>query len=356
MKQDPMTEWQLRDELLAAFHRWPLIVAFAIAGTLLGLVFAYFWPSTYHATAELSVELNPYRVLDDQYIPEFSSVEFRNIDDYKHWQMLQLSIVVLSDPYMQETLNRLKERDASWSSVDVQELRGLLEANWRNAGLWVLGADADTSNMATQAVETWREVILDLTAESISNSRELFKLELILRSLNNDLVENQIKQAELEAIQISLKDISDGLNNAQRDETEEEADRLNLFSLAKQLAALMPDEGWILEDFPKEDATVSEFLTWIEKVNLTINTQLDSLKLAKSAIDDEIVQVSSEWEMGIEKGQGLSATLSLENLQGEEIEVKQQRSYGLMALIGMIFGLLMWILVFLIQVTRKGYL
>ena len=63
----------LRDEILAGFHRWPVIVAFALTGTLLGLVFTYFWPSSYRANVELSVELNPYRVLDDQYIPEFSN-------------------------------------------------------------------------------------------------------------------------------------------------------------------------------------------------------------------------------------------------------------------------------------------
>ena len=98
MKQDPMQEWVLRDELLAAFHRWPMIVLFSLVGTLLGLAFAYLWPASYRANVELSVELNPYRALDDQYVPEFADAEFRNIDDYKHWQMLQLSIVVLSIP------------------------------------------------------------------------------------------------------------------------------------------------------------------------------------------------------------------------------------------------------------------
>ena len=343
----------LRDEILAGFHRWPVIVAFALAGTLLGLVFTYFWPSSYRANVELSVELNPYRVLDDQYIPEFSNAEFRNIDDYKHWQMLQLSIVVNSDPYLLETLTRLRELDPYWDSIEMQDLREMLNANWRNAGQWRLVADAENSIRAVGAVATWRDVILNLTNDSIAHSRELFNLELTLRSLNDELVKNQLQGAMLEETLGSLINAFNELNNAEGDFPLSEPDRVDLFTLANQMA-----EGSrvIVEEFPDDGAPVSDYSTWVERAILIVERDIDSSKVANVALNEQISSVTSEWELGINEAQGLSATLSLKKPQNKEPEVRQVRSYSLAALIGTLVGLLLWILVFLIQITRKGYL
>jgi hypothetical protein len=353
MKQDPMREWMLRDEILAGFHRWPVIVAFALAGTLLGLVFTYFWPSSYRANVELSVELNPYRVLDDQYIPEFSNAEFRNIDDYKHWQMLQLSIVVNSDPYLLETLTRLRELDPYWDSIEMQDLREMLNANWRNAGQWRLVADAENSLRAVGAVAIWRDVILNLTNDSIAHSRELFNLELTLRSLNDELVKNLLQGAALEETLGSLTNEFNELNNAEGDFPLSGPDRVDLFTLANQMA-----EGSrvIVEEFPDDGAPVSDYSTWVERAILIVERDIDSSKVANVALNEQISSVTSEWELGINEAQGLSATLSLKKPQNKEPEVRQVRSYSLAALIGTLVGLLLWILVFLIQITRKGYL
>ena len=343
----------LRDEILAGFHRWPVIVAFALAGTLLGLVFTYFWPSSYRANVDLSVELNPYRVLDDQYIPEFSNAEFRNIDDYKHWQMLQLSIVVKSDPYLIETLTRLRELDPYWDSIEMQDLREILNAKWRNAGQWLLAADAENSLGAVEAVATWRDVILNLTNNSIAHSRELFNLELTLRSLNDELVKNQLQGAALEETLGSLIDALDELNNAEGDFPLSEPDRVDLFTLANQIA-----EGSrvIVEEFPDDGAPVSDYSTWVERAILIVERDINSSKVANAALNEQISSVTSEWELGINEAQGLSATLSLKKPQNKEPEVRQVRSYSLAALIGTLVGLLLWILVFLVQITRKGYL
>ena len=356
MKQDPMREWVLWDEILAALHRWPVIVAFALAGTLLGLVFAYFWPSSYRANAAISVELNPYRVLDDRYIPEFTKAEFRNIDDYKHWQMLQLSIVVKSDPYLNETLNRLREMDPYWDSIEIQDLREMLDANWRNAGQWLLVADAENSLRAVEALETWRDVILNLTNASIAHSRELFNLELTLRSLNDELVKNQLQQAALEETLDGLIDALNELNNAEGDFPLSEPDRDDLFTLANQMAELTSGGHVIVEEFPDDGAPISDYLTWVERAILIVEKDNDSSKVADAVLNEQISRVTSEWESGIQEAQGLSATLSLKKPQAREPEVRQVRSYSLAALIGTLVGLLLWILVFLIQITRKEYL
>lgn len=151
-----MTEWVLRDEIYKAAHRWPFIVLFILAGSLLGWGITYLLPSTYQASEEVSVELNAYRAPEDRYAAEYADTEFRNLDDYKHWQMSQLEVLVRSDAYLQETLNRLRKADSAWHAVEAPELRNMLKAYWRNAGRWRLTAENQDAGLARQAVQIWK--------------------------------------------------------------------------------------------------------------------------------------------------------------------------------------------------------
>lgn len=356
MNQDPMREWVLRDEILAAFHRWPMILAFALTGMILGLIISYFWPSSYRATLLLSVELNPYRLLDDKYIPEFTEAQFHNIDDYKHWQMLQLSILVKSDPYLNETLTRLREIDPYWKSIEIQDLREMLEANWRNAGEWLLVADTEDSIRAAEAVKTWQEVIQEFTDNAIARSRELLNLELTLRSLNDELVANQLQQTNLDEILGDLTGVSSVLAMAEKDSPIEDSVRSEMFLLANRLAGLIPNGHLILEDFPEKDGWVNDYLEWIDRVSLIVEKEIETTDSTELKINEQISSTESYWEAGIQEAQGLSATLSINNPQDKSPEVRQVRPYSLAALIGTFMGLLLWILVFLFQITRKGYL
>jgi len=355
MTNDPMKEWVVRDEILAAFHRWPVIVIFALAGAVAALVVSYLWPAPYRANIEISVELNPYRILDDQYLPAFTNAEFRNVDDYKHWQMLQLSIAVMSDQYMMETLERLREIDPYWESIDPQSLRNTLNAEWRNAGLWLLSANADTQLRSADAVDTWRDVIIDLTRDAVASSQALFDLELTLRSLNDQLVENQLQTAVLDDLLQRLRDFSIVLIDQEPDAPISIQIHQDLFALATQLANILPGEQHILLGFPDNNSPAGDYLIWIEQMRLLVEDRIRSLQVENDLLVAEISSVSSQWEAALQEGQGLAATLTLENRKNTQPEVRQLRSYGLAALIGSMVGLLVWIVVFLVKITRKGY-
>ncbi len=355
MTNDPMNEWVLKDEILASSHRWPVIVIFAMAGALLALLAAYLWPSPYRANVEISVELNPYRILDDKYLTAFTNAEFRNIDDYKHWQMLQLSIIVLSDQYISESLDRLRKVDPYWDSVSQQELREMLSANWRNAGLWLLSADVDTESRAVEAVETWRDVIIDLTENAIASSQSLFELELTLRSLNDQLVENQIQTRLLSESLQALLEYHDELRNLDLNSILPAEDRQELLAMSIRLSEILPGEVQATFSFPDPNSKTSEYLDWVEFMIRQVEDQIYSLQVGNEVLNQEISDVSALWEAGLQDGQGLSATLNLENRKNSAPEVRQIRSYGLAALIGSIVGLLFWIGILLVHVTRKGY-
>jgi hypothetical protein len=171
--------------------------------------------------------------------------------------------------------------------------------------------------------------------------------------LNDELVKNQLQQVALEETLGSLTNAFNELNNAEGDFPLSEPDRVDLFTLANQMA-----EGSrvIVEEFPDDGAPVSDYSTWVERAILIVERDINSSKVANAALNEQISSVTSEWELGINDAQGLSATLSLKKPQNKEPEVRQVRSYSLAALIGTLVGLLLWILVFLIQITRKGYL
>ncbi len=355
MTNDPMTEWVLRDEILAAFHRWPLIVIYALAGAIIAMALTFLWPAPYRANIEISVELNPYRALDDPYLPEFSGAEFRNVDDYKHWQMLQLAILVKSDAYLSETLNRLREDDPYWVEVDHQQLRDMLKAEWRNAGIWLLSAQVDNEEHAAQAVEIWRDVIQELTKESVGKSQELFDLELELRSLRDQILELQINTSILEESLDSLEKYKMEMANLDQEAGLPDHVLQALNGLREQFAIVYPQSALASLDFPGDNAPVSDYLVWIDQLSRLVKEQINLNQAVEDLLDEQYSNASLTWEAALQDGQGLAATLTIQDRNKTSPAVRQIRPYGLAGLAGLTIGLLLYILVTLFQISRRSY-
>ena len=355
MIREPMREWILRDEILAAFHKWPVIVVFILVGSLIGIGFTFIWPSSFQASTEIAVELNPYRALDDQYVTAFANAEFRNTDDYKHWQMSQLTLLVSSDDYLGETLTRLRQRDSYWQSVEIPQLREMLEVNWRNAGRWRLSATAGSPEQAEDELEIWREVVLEKTNYAISRSRALFQIELALRALNEEHAALESRQGLLQEIDMGLEAALRELSKIPPDESLGQPERQKIFLEVAKVAN--DDTSWLnqLDVFPAGGAPTSQYISWIEMVQENVRIELDAIGVAINKLDERISSETDEWESILQEGQGLSATLSLEELNNSPIEVNRARSTSLAALVGAIIGLLAWILMTLFQITRRGY-
>src|SRR5512139_1950407 len=124
-------DWNLRANILGNAHRWPVVMLFVLAGSLLGLLLAFLWPTPYRAEAGLQVAYN-------------ADVHPRNPDDFKNWQMEQLDVLIHSDEVLHETLARLQSQDPSWNSYTLDEIRSKVHTYWRNAGEWRLVAEAPT--------------------------------------------------------------------------------------------------------------------------------------------------------------------------------------------------------------------
>jgi hypothetical protein len=342
----------LRNEIYAATHRWPVIVASFLVGSLIGILVAYIWPSPYRATLELAVGLNLYRSIDDGYIAEIAEVPFRNADDYKYWQMQQLNALVLSDGYLNETLSRLSEADAYWQEVTVEDLRNMFRVYWRNAGEWRLTAEVKERHYAKDAVENWRDVILEKTNKSITNARQIYLIDLQLQGIRDDLFHAQSRLEQLLQIEVALDQWYEEADDSSRNEVLDLSERWWLISLASQAAGM--NLGWqsLLDSFPSPNAAIAEYLPWVEQVLIAVEAESESIAIQVEESEQQIEVLLYEWENALQGGDGLAATLTIEQLSDKEPSIRPLRPTFTSALVGGLLGLLIWGVITLLRIHR----
>lgn len=348
-----MSDWVLRDEILVAAHRWPLIVAFFLVGSLLGWSLAMIWPAPYRASVEMAVSLDPYRFESDTYVPAFANTEFRNPDDYKHWQMSQLSVLAFSDEYVEETLNRLRTQDSHWKNVDVHRLRDMLSVHWRNAGRWRLSASVEDPRLAAQLVETWRQVILEKSNQAVTRSRQIYLLDLQQQAIQAELLEIRSRIEDLVQVQAALEARRAVLAGAPPEEILRLDERAGLSALASRLSGQGSSPTGLFGQMPPAGAGSQEYLPWIDEL-LVAAGELQELQEARlQALQQEQAGVELAWRQSLQEGRGLSSTLTVAVLQDAPPVISQPRPASLAALVGGLVGFLVWGLLQLARISRE---
>jgi hypothetical protein len=346
-----LNDWVLRDEILVASHRWPLIVTFILAGSLLGWAAAMLWPVPYQASAEMSVSLDPYRFADDSYVPEFANTEFRNPDDYKHWQMSQLSVLAFSDEYLEETLNRLKEGDPAWENEDLSGLRAKLAVHWRNAGRWRLSARVEDPQAATQLVETWRQVILEKTNQAVARAREIYLFDIEQQAIQAGLLQTRQELDDLKGAQSELSNWREAIAASPQGEILNPEKRAQLSALAAHVAGL--DSAWqvLLGELPAESSASQEYLPWSEQLLEVTGQMVAEKEESLQGLHLEQLRVEEERLVMLQEGKGLSFTLSVAVLQDAPPEISQPRPASSVALVGGLVGFLAWGMLFVARIS-----
>jgi hypothetical protein len=346
-------EWLLREEIFTASHRWPLILLFIFAGSLLGWTASMLWPAPYQASSNLSVGLDPYRAVEDSYVPAFASTEFRNPDDYKHWQMSQFSVLAFSDEYLQDTLDRLKVQDPAWENMDVPGLRSRVSVDWRNAGRWQLAARAEDPLLAAQLVEAWQAAILQKTSLAVARSQQIYLLDLEQRAIQAEQVDVRLQAGDLSGIQKFVSGWQEDLAARAEGDLLRPEERARLEELGASLLALEP--GWqeLVAAMPDQDSTASEHLSWIEGLDVVIDQKVRILAARLESLEEEGARVSEEWQAALQEGRGLSATLTVQATQDSSPEISQPRPAGTSALVGGLLGFLAWAFYQLAYISRR---
>lgn len=346
-------EWSLRDELLATAQRWPVIALFCLIGALAGWLISLFWPSPYRATVELYVGIGLVQSMEDQNARSFSGVDFNFPDDYKNWQMANLSTLAYRDSVLDETLNRLRQADPSWGAVERQTLAKHLHVYWRNAGLWRLVAEHSNGTKAVQAATTWSEVVVEQAHEAIAQAQVTIRLDEQIEAIAASLVKNAEDLGRVSRARQTLDETRAALEKLGGDARVED---VQVDWLKTTLATM--EEGSDLklpvDEMPPAGAPMAEFLSWIDRTQVSFAAQSALLQEQGLALEQQRLPLEEQYPEASRLSLGLSPDFQIEKVTLDPPGVTIIRPTGLLALIGAALGLLAWLVLWLSRISMMN--
>lgn len=348
-----MNNWNPRQEIILAAHRWYWIAASFLLGALLGWMISFIWPAPYRATMDLYVGLNANRAMRDLYIAKVAQESFENLDDFKHWQMSQFNALAMSDEYLGETLRRLQTEDATWQDMDVPALRKMLSVSWRNTGEWHFSAQAKESDISAHLVGVWSGVVLEKANESIAAARQLIIIDSELNAIDQTLVSAEYRRNLLTETQKILEEWVEILNIKTMDQPLLTSEH---WSLLAQVAIVTDwNPGWItaFDAAPLIGSLPSDYLLWLNQVNALIDAELARLPSIIDTLEVEHKDLSVQYDLAADQSRALSGNLEVSQIKDEPPNVISLRPTGTLMLIGGLLGLLAWMMGWLVQITRK---
>jgi hypothetical protein len=336
-----VNEWNARAEILAATHRWPVIMVFILVGSLVGASIAYLLPSPYRAESTMHVAYN-------------ADVHIRNPDDYKNGQMEQLNIFILSDEVLQETADRLNHQNNAWSDAAVDDLQTSLHVYWRNAGEWRLVAEASTPERAVDLLNTWQQVFLEQIQAATVHADTVLDLSTRVDAIYLERVDTNLRIAELNQIKAAIQTWIRANEGNKANNPLQAQERWFLLSRVSSAADWNPEGIALLEDVPQPEAAPSAYITWLEKTLVFIAQELDLLEPQSNLLSEEYDRLYAKWSEELEASRGLTAYLVVKPLDSENQPAQPVRPTALMAFVGGMLGLLIWALVWLMKPVRQA--
>lgn len=343
--------WSLREEIYRSLHRWPTILIFLVVGCLAGLGSSYVWPTFYKSTVQVYVGLNPYRTFSDANFLALKKPRYSNIDDYKNWQMLQLESVILLDAFMQDTLGQLRQADPSWEDIDVETLRMMLRSDWRSAGTWSLSAQHRDPEVAQQAIETWRRVVLERVEKAILASQQTFQVDQELQSIADQKTAVSVRQQALTLGKEALQQWSQASNENPASQPLALDDRWEILALVTPLADFTPAWAAILDEQPSADAPAEAYRLWIARIIPLIDSELAGFEQRLEALEEQKTSLAVQYAQVADESLSLSPNLKMEGF--DQPTTRPVRSAGTLTILGAVIGLLAWVFTQLVLITNR---
>ncbi len=322
-----------------AAHRWPVLLAYILVGSLLGLGMVYLFPTPYQASVEIYVAVNVDAI-------------YRNPDDYKNAILSELNTLALSEDVLQETLTLLRQQDPVWEEVDLSRLSASFSVNYRTAGKWRLAVRRPDSEQASQAAQTWAEVVFESAQAAIQRSRQLLDLDTQLQVVSGEYYNLLTRLERLESAQTALQEWLPGLD-AQGQQPLDPTQRWQLIHLVSGGADFEP--GWLLllDQVPPPDAPALEYVPWVEQALAAMDVDLAAVQIEQESALIQYDELAAQREVEFQASKGLSAFLYLEQLPTSTQAAAPVRPVGLALLLGGITGILVWGAALLFRATRR---
>jgi len=343
--------WNLRAELYHLFHRWPMLLAAIIIGSLLGWGLSYLWPSYHRATSQIYVALNPYRKFSDTIFEALANPKYSNLDNYHYWQMSQLQSAIYLDSFIEPTLARLREKDPYWKTVEIDPLRDMLDSEWRSSGDWALSANHPDPAYAEQAASVWSDVVTVQVAEAIAASRRAFMIDQQLQAGETERLQATLRIEDLETTHQALEDWQASASDLDPEKPLALQERWRVLALISGPAEFTPAWMAALNNQPAADAPVKDYLSWIEQVKLLIQTETATLENHIQTIDEQQTGLKNQYTL--ESTESLSLSPNIEVKRKEDLGVRQVRPSSTLVLVGGAIGLLIALLIQLVMISAS---
>ena len=357
MKQFPPDEevhpspqfWSLRDEIYRFTHQWPLVLLAILLGCLAGWGSQYIWPSYHQATVEVYVALNPYRTFSDATFLALARPKYSNIDDFKNWQMSQLETVLFTDAFIQETLEKLRQQDSIWMAIEADDLRDMLEADWRSAGTWSLIAQHADPKRAKEAVEAWSSVSVARVRGAILAAQDTFQIDQELDTAAEMSLQAQTHRNTLQNASTALLAWQESAAELPQGAPLEPAERWRVLALVTPAADFSPAWMALLQAQPEPSALPAAYRAWIDQVLVNIAAENEQLDAQIEQLEEKRENLAAHYRAASQNSLGISPNLEIQEMRS--LPLKTIRPKGMLIMLGGVIGLLAWIF---IQLGRSG--
>lgn len=332
----------LREYIVYATQRWPVLVFFCLVGSLLGWGISLLYPSSVRATTELYVGLNFENDQPNNISVSFAGPRFTNADDYKNWQMANLNALVYMDEILDETLSQLRAVDPYWYDINRRQLRKSLHVYWRNAGKWRLVAEGDDRLRVAQAVTIWQDIIVDRVHQAVTAAESLMTLEKEIDGLSLSLAQIAARKVELDYLNQTLLARREVLLQMASSQPLNENDRWSIWQPAAQ-ADLGAVWSTLSESFPTSDAPLQDYLKWIDRASSAITQEIHSIESQVENLEKEKLELTSFYVETSDTSLGLSEILEVEKITTDVPQFSSIRPTSTLIIIGMLLGFISWI-------------
>lgn len=325
-------EWSWREDFFTLAHRWYLWLTLFLIGCAMGWAIAKSLPAPYRAEADLGVFYQ-------------SDAIFRNVDDYKNWEMGQLQALILSDQLLTLVQKRLSEQDPYWQTQTPADLRQRLHVYWRNAGVWHLVAEDRQPQRAEQLVRVWKAVILEEMARIAELTHQLKQIHTELLALGQAKIAAERRLFELQSLANTLRGWQPWNDPSLAQQPIPPLQRWRLLELALRLDENRQGEKAIAQSLPDEGAQAIEYQSWAEQALVTIETQMQLLQEQIPIWGQRLSETTTIYNELAAASWYLSVYIGVDELNAEIKAPRPVRTEGLAALVGGLSTLLVGLLV-----------
>lgn len=324
-----VSDRSLREEVYQVTHNWPYPVFAFLIGSLIGWGFSYVFPPMHQGEVVFSVAYDDIQAC-------------RNPDDCKNWQLEQMDAFAQSEAVLMPTLLELQSSDDYWGDISLEEFAEMLKLFWRNTGRWQFVVESNNPERSKLAVEVWSEVFLEKVQTAQEHALNLMDLNAQINALNQTRVRLNLHSIILNIVQDELNEFRNSTASMDGNTPLGNLSRWELYSLAARASGNNIAWRELLDSIPDEGAPLSAYLSWIDRLEISVDHELQEISYQLNQLDQDISSTLAQIENETESSHSLSQTIRFSRMLDGQAVVTVSRSSTTAAVLGGIVGLLVW--------------